>query len=80
MKTRMQGDLEACTKMQKDVEGMEEPVGLGWLPPSFTSSLYGRGLGNMILDPLFPSNLLGWTKGASRCVIVCPYPKVRDGR
>ena len=73
MNTRMQGDLEACTKMQKDVEGMEEPVGLGWLPPSFTSSLYGRGLGNMILDPCFPPNALVGQKvrqGASWCVLI----------
>ena len=76
----MQGDLEACTKMQKDVEGMEEPVGLGWLPPSFTSSFIRAGPGEHDFGPLFPSNRLGWTKGASRCVMVCPYPKLRDGR
>ena len=62
MKTRLQEDVEACTKMQKDAEGMENLVGLGWLPPSFKIFLqYGRGFEHDFGPPL-PSKRLGWTK------------------
>ena len=45
MKTRLRDDLEGCTRMQKDIDGMEEHVGLRWLPPSFNRSFLRVGPG-----------------------------------
>ena len=58
MKTRLQEDPEACSKMQKEIEGMEEPVGLRWLPPSLDNSFIRAAPEEHVFGPIFSSKWL----------------------